>query len=123
MKKDFHRLCDGKGPTLSLFKEKETGQCIGGFTNAQWSAPDEPIGVADPGAVVFNLTHQTAFQVINTKPAIACGKNRGPVFNGTLGALNEPFNGNNNCVSGYEYGYYESRVVDGFDRLIQRKTD
>ena len=31
--KAFHRLSDGKGPTLSLFKVKETGHCIGGFTN------------------------------------------------------------------------------------------
>ena len=31
---DFHRLSDGKGPTLSLFKVKDTGHCIGGFTNA-----------------------------------------------------------------------------------------
>ena len=61
---DFHRLCDGKGPSLSLFKVKETGHCIGGFTNAQWSAPDEVIVVADPGAVLFNLTQQTAFKVI-----------------------------------------------------------
>jgi hypothetical protein len=34
MAKDFHRLCDGKGPTLSLFKVEGTGHCIGGFTNA-----------------------------------------------------------------------------------------
>ncbi len=44
MKKDFHRLCDGKGPTLSLFhvkgsskglfKGKDPDFCIGGFTNA-----------------------------------------------------------------------------------------
>jgi hypothetical protein len=44
MYKDFHRLCDGKGATLSLFKiegvskglfrGKEPDLCIGGFTNA-----------------------------------------------------------------------------------------
>ena len=62
--KDFHRLCDGKGPTLSLFKVEATGHCIGGFTNAQWSAPFAEIEFADPGAVVFNLTQQTAFRVI-----------------------------------------------------------
>ncbi len=38
MGEDFHRLCDEKGPTLSLYKFE--GQCIGGFTNAKWSAPD-----------------------------------------------------------------------------------
>jgi hypothetical protein len=32
--KDFHSRCDGKGPTISLFKVKNTGECIGGYTNA-----------------------------------------------------------------------------------------
>ena len=31
---DFHRLVDGKAPTVSLFKVKENGQCVGGFTSA-----------------------------------------------------------------------------------------
>ena len=35
---DFHRLCDGLGPTIALFKQKDNGQCIGGFTKAQWSS-------------------------------------------------------------------------------------
>jgi hypothetical protein len=31
---DFHSRCDGKRPTISLFKVKDTGECIGGYTNA-----------------------------------------------------------------------------------------
>jgi hypothetical protein len=31
--KDFHRMSDGVGPSFSLFKLKENGQCIGGFTS------------------------------------------------------------------------------------------
>ncbi len=31
--KDFHRLCDGKSPTITLFKVKN-GPCIGGYTEA-----------------------------------------------------------------------------------------
>ena len=34
MFKDFHRMSDGKGPTITLFKVKETGHCLGGFTSA-----------------------------------------------------------------------------------------
>ena len=34
MYKDFERTSLGKGTTLSLFKVKDTGHCIGGFTNA-----------------------------------------------------------------------------------------
>jgi hypothetical protein len=33
-KYDFHRMCDDKGPTVSLFKIKNNNQCIGGFTSA-----------------------------------------------------------------------------------------
>jgi hypothetical protein len=32
--KDFERTSLGKGATLSLFKVKDTGHCVGGFTNA-----------------------------------------------------------------------------------------
>ena len=31
--KDFNRLCNGKSPTISLFKVKD-GPCIGGYTEA-----------------------------------------------------------------------------------------
>jgi hypothetical protein len=31
---DYHRICDGKGPTVSLFKIKDNNQCVGGFTKA-----------------------------------------------------------------------------------------
>jgi hypothetical protein len=32
--KIFHSRCDNKGPTISLFKVKDTGDCIGGYTKA-----------------------------------------------------------------------------------------
>jgi hypothetical protein len=38
--KDFHRMSDGKRPTVTLFRIKENGQCIGGFTSAYWSSPE-----------------------------------------------------------------------------------
>lgn len=95
MKKDFERTSLGKGATLSLFKVKDTGHCVGGFTNAQWSAPDQGIEVADHGAVLFNLTKQTAFKVIKVDKAIYCEKNSGPRFTGTFGTYGEPFNGDN----------------------------
>jgi hypothetical protein len=31
---DFHRMSDGKGPTVTLMKIKDNEQCIGGFTSA-----------------------------------------------------------------------------------------
>ena len=38
-KDDFHRLCDGKGPTVTLIKVKETGRICGGYTSFSWSTP------------------------------------------------------------------------------------
>jgi|LauGreDrversion4_2_1035121.scaffolds.fasta_scaffold442125_1 hypothetical protein len=35
---DFHKRCDGRRPTVSLYRLTE-GSCIGGFTNAQWFTP------------------------------------------------------------------------------------
>ena len=122
MSEDFHRLCDGKGPTISLFKAKGNKHCIGGFTNGQWSAPDRETLVADSGAVVFNLTQQTAFPVTDKDKAITCAKTEGPCFTNTLWA-NEPFNGLNECRSWYVNSSYKSKVVDGFDQLLNEKAN
>jgi hypothetical protein len=32
-KVDFHNMSDGNSPNVSLFKIKENGQCIGGYTS------------------------------------------------------------------------------------------
>jgi hypothetical protein len=37
---DFHRMSDGKGPTLTLFYI-EDGDCFGGYTEAKWSSPEK----------------------------------------------------------------------------------
>ncbi len=57
-KKDFHQLCDNKGPTITLMKVDHNNDCIGGFTAAQWKSTDSSYG-RDPSAVVFNLTTAT----------------------------------------------------------------
>ena len=55
--KDFHLRCDGKRPTISLFKVKDTGECIGGYTNGQWSSDPYPGKyVGDSSAMLFNLS-------------------------------------------------------------------
>ena len=38
MPEDFHRMVDGIGPTVSLFKIEENDQCVVGFTTAKWSS-------------------------------------------------------------------------------------
>ncbi len=60
--KEFHSLCDNKGPTITLVMLYD-GQVVGGFTNADWTSPDEDVFVKDSKAVLFNLTAQTSFPV------------------------------------------------------------
>jgi len=37
----FHRMCDGRGPTVTFVETQETGQVFGGFTSTPWSSQDE----------------------------------------------------------------------------------
>ena len=53
MAKDFHKRCDNKGPTISLFKIKD-GDCIGGYTKAKWTSQE--VYLADSEAMLFNLS-------------------------------------------------------------------
>jgi len=80
MAKDFHSFCDHKGPTLTLL-QIEDGNCIGGFTNAQWSSPEEgSVYKSDAGAMLFNLSAHESFRYRYTTDAISCAKNKGPHF-------------------------------------------
>ena len=96
---DWHRMVDGKAPTVSLFKIAYNGQCVGGFTSAQWASPESATYVNDSTAMLFNLTTHQLFKSQDHSKAIGCGKYWGPHFgNGEL-AADEPFNGDNKCYS------------------------
>ena len=64
----------------------------------------------DPCALVFSLSHQRSYKVIQPDLAIYCDKNRGPWFGGALWA-SEPFNGDNKCHSNPNQSNYEG-IVD-----------
>lgn len=51
----FHRVCDGRGPTLTLVKGVDRSVC-GGYASVSWSCEGL---VADPHAFVFNVTALT----------------------------------------------------------------
>ena len=101
---DFHSRCDNKGPTVSLFKIVD-GDCVGGYTKAQWQSPYGYKYSNDNDAILFNLNHQRSFKNKGTGKEIFNGSDFGPVFRGNagigsdLGAINEPFNGNGRCYS------------------------
>jgi hypothetical protein len=74
MKADFHRMSDGKGATVSLFKIKDNDQCVGGFTSAyKWPLPQYGDYVTDSTAMLFNLTTRKLFKCIKHEWAIVCG--------------------------------------------------
>lgn len=71
LNEDFHRMSDGKGPTVSLFKIADNGQCVGGFTSAKWSSPEDYVtNLTDSTAILFNLTSRTKFRCKNDSTAI-----------------------------------------------------
>ncbi len=125
MYKDFHTFCDGEGPTLTLMQIKD-GNCIGGFTNAQWSSPKNKGSKSDAGAMLFNLTTHTSFPCKDPSYAISCWKNNGPWFGGfsELSAFNEPFNKENACISFTELSGYEiPRNSEGINMLTNQKCE
>ena len=97
MNADFHRMSDGIGPTMTLFKIKENGKCIGGFTSAQWSSPDKATYVKDSTAMLTNF--YIFWECKNHELAIRCNKNGGPYFGVTELKAEEPFNGDKKCSS------------------------
>ena len=82
---DFHRLCDGKGPTLTIIKVKETGKICGGYTSVSWSNPSDAGCKPDIDAYVFSVDAQTIYHTHNPSQAVWHSSSHGPWFSGTLG--------------------------------------
>ena len=86
---DFHRQCDGKGPTLTLIRTP-AGHVFGGYTAASWCSPDKPTFVLCGDAFLFSVTgphdHSTLqkYPLLEGRPpvAIQCNADTGPVFGG-----------------------------------------
>ena len=92
MNKDFHRMSDSKGPTITLFKLKENGNCIGGFTSSSWQSPNDALFYNDCSAMLFNLTTHHYERSKNSPLSICCNKGWGPCFGDKELAAYEPFN-------------------------------
>ena len=125
MRKDFHFRSDKKGPTISLFKVKG-GDCIGGFTTAQWEDVDPGKLIPDPHSFLFNLSSSRLFKG-SDKARINCYINCGPRFtstsnDGELSATNEPLNENGGCYScANKAGFSIGLDADGKNMLTNSK--
>ena len=62
---DFHRLCDNKGPTVTIIKVQNTGQLIGGYTPSSWHS-NGGWENAD-GNFIFSLGNKSGDHVVQSK--------------------------------------------------------
>jgi len=92
---DFHRLCDRKGPTLTIGKTRK-GYIFGGFTMVPWDSNDKYF--PDIYAFVFSLNQKKYFRIQDLNNSIACQKGYGPKF-GSAHAIEIC----DNCLSNQSY--------------------
>jgi len=80
---DFHKHCDNKGPTITIFQSKEGGHLFGGFTSQSWEGAD--VWKSDPTAFIFTLTNPHSIPPTKYNPksingTINCDSSYGPIF-------------------------------------------
>ena len=119
---DFHKYCDGKSPTITLYQIKD-GDCIGGYTKAQWSSDGTP--KIDSNTFLFNATTHSQFPTKNNgeKYDIYCGNSNGPDFGDSAWELRamEPFNGERNCISLSNQNVFSVPLKNGINCLTNQE--
>ncbi len=117
---DFHSRCDNKGPTVSLFKI-EGGDCVGGYTEAQWQSTENEEYFKDRAATLFNLTQERKFKNKGTSKQIRCLKSCGPDFRvggfSELGLTDDLFDGKETCYSWVNEPGYGIPIKGGMNML------
>jgi hypothetical protein len=80
--------------------------------------------MADPDAILFNLSKHRSFPCVDHEEAIYRGKYLGPSFGlGELTVFEEPFNKPNACYSLANFHGYEIPVNDeGINMLTNKKN-
>lgn len=99
--KRFHKLCDGKGPTLCLIRMDTVG-IIGGYTSTSWRSPATPRHVACEDAFLFTMSgvfgQPRLYPIVPKEAAHAmwCDAEAGPCFG--VGAIQVCYRGRS-CVA------------------------
>lgn len=100
--KDFHRLCDNQGPTLSLI-QSSAGKICGGFTSVDWKKKQmDNSWEEDRSSFIFSLDDKVLYKPKNFKKAIFQKKGWGPSFGeGSLALCGNEMNGlrNGRCFT------------------------
>ena len=75
--KNFHKFCDGKGPTVTICKS-DKGQIFGGYVTVPFSS-DNKVHYDDK-AFLFSLTNNKKFSIKTKEPAVCHLYYWGPLF-------------------------------------------
>ncbi len=73
---DFHKLCDNKGPTLTLIETLE-GYKFGGYTPINWDGSGVKF---DNETFIFSLNKMKKYTKIKDTRTLNCNINYGPIF-------------------------------------------
>ena len=106
----FHKLCDNKGPTLTLIKATD-GFIIGGYTPLNWD--DHSSWKKDDDTFIFSLTNKRIFKKRRKSDnSIYCVKEAGPWFP-YIGF----YSGKKNMSQGY-FSYNPNSVIEKYEEII-----
>ena len=123
---DFHKYCDGKGPTLSLIETKDN-LIIGGFTPLNWQS-DKGVSVFDYSnqTFIFSLNKMKKYDLIdpNKKKAIYNWDEYGPNFgNGNI-RLNKNLNtGESHSHGGCSFINNDHYELTGFQNFYTNELE
>ncbi|KAG9296749.1 hypothetical protein G9A89_001381 [Geosiphon pyriformis] len=111
--KEFHRLCDSKGATLTVIKVRGTGEILGGYNPLDWKATDEGKYQETKDSFIFSLGENfpksaILSRVAESTQAIYYNKVWGPSFGVFDLALHGNFSGDGLCRS--LKGQYENEL-------------
>ena len=110
----FHSYCDNKGPTITIFRNYNTGYILGGYTNFSWQS-DNTGSHNDPNAFLFSINNKKKFCTKNKNGyyAIYLHSSYGPYFGGTEFYFHSSGNWrSSNNVYCCNNNYYESTIKE-----------
>ena len=89
----FHSRVDNKGPTLSLFRARETGAVFGGFNDKTWLSTENGECIPSSDSFLFSVDKRTKHELTgnNNHNAIGCYDKHGPVFGKFSSLMNNKF--------------------------------
>ena len=108
---DFHRMCDGRAPTMVLFKSTKDF-CFGGFTSIPWAGGNT--WREDRESFVFSVdSRELVFKPKDYSESVYHCSIWGPNFGGgDLAMYDEPMNGNNSGTCYINFNTYKDIGCD-----------